>query len=307
LLLGFFFLMVGLNLDLGLLVQSPFKIISMAIALIVVKFLVLMLCGKIFSLPNRPMLEASMLLGPGGEFAFVLLAAAKTIGLFKDNETASTLLLVSLTMMLIPLLSRMAKSLRQVLDEKRPGHGYHMEPPPEQQTAHVIIAGFGRVGTLVADMLTEQSIPYLALDFDVNNVTRGRAAGYKVYYGDATNPAFLETCGLNDAKALAITMDAPSRVEQILRVVRPDHPNLKIIARARDERHAQKLYEAGVTEAVPETIEASLQLAEAILVETGVAMGLAIAAVHERRDVSRKLLGRPDRRAEMAKARDRLK
>jgi monovalent cation:proton antiporter-2 (CPA2) family protein len=307
LLLGFFFLMVGLNLDLGMLVQSPFKIISMALALIVVKFLVLMLCGKIFNLPNRPMLEASMLLGPGGEFAFVLLAAAKTIGLFKDNETASTLLLVSLTMMLIPLLSRMAKSLRQVLDEKRPGHGYQMEPPPEQQTAHVIIAGFGRVGTLVADMLTEQSIPYLALDFDVNNVTRGRSAGYKVYYGDATNPAFLETCGLSDAKALAITMDAPSRVEQILRVVRPEHPDLKIIARARDERHAQKLYEAGVTEAVPETIEASLQLAEAILVETGVAMGLAIAAVHERRDVSRKLLGRPDRRAQVAKARDRLR
>lgn len=307
LLLGFFFLLVGLNLDLGLLVQSPFKIVALAIALIVLKFLVLMLCGKIFNLPNRPMLEASMLLGPGGEFAFVLLAAAKTIGLFRNNETASTLLLVSLTMMLIPLLSRMAKSLRQVLDKKRPVHGSQMEPPPEQQTAHVIIAGFGRVGTLVADMLTEQGIPYLALDSDVNNVTRGRSAGYKVYYGDATNPAFLETCGLNDAKALAITMDAPSRVEQIVRVVRPDHPDLKIIARARDERHAQKLYDAGVTEAVPETVEASLQLAEAILVETGVAMGLAIAAVHERRDVSRKLLGRPDRRAEVAKARDRVK
>jgi voltage-gated potassium channel Kch len=155
--------------------------------------------------------------------------------------------------------------------------------------------------------LTEQAIPYVALDFDVANVTRGRKAGYKVYFGDATNPAFLETCGLKDAKALAITMDAPQRVEQILRLVRVDHKDLKIIARARDERHAQKLYEAGVTEAVPETMEASLQLAEALLVETGVPMGLAIAAVHERRDVSRKLLGRPDRRAEVAKARNRLK
>jgi len=101
-------------------------------------------------------------------------------------------------------------------------------------------------------------------------------------------------------------MDAPSRVEQILKLVRSDYQDLKIIARARDERHAQKLYEAGATEAVPETIEASLQLAEAILVETGVAMGLAIAAVHGRRDASRKLLGRPDRRAEVANARDRL-
>ena len=305
LLLGFFFLMVGLNLDLNLLLQSPFKIAATALALIVVKFAVLTLCGKIFKLPNRPMLEAAMLLGPGGEFAFVLLASATALGLFKGNETAATLLLVTLTMMLIPLLSRMAKSLRQALDKNRPGHGYQMEPPPEQQNAHVIIAGFGRVGTLVADMLTEQAIPYVALDFDVNNVTRGRKNGYKVYFGDATNLAFLETCGLKDAKALAVTMDAPSRVEQILKLVRSEYQDLKIIARARDERHAQKLYEAGVTEAVPETIEASLQLAEAILVETGVAMGLAIAAVHERRDASRKLLGRPDRRAEVATSRDR--
>ncbi len=305
LLLGFFFLMVGLNLDLNLLLQSPFKIAATALALIVVKFAVLTLCGKIFKLPNRPMLEAAMLLGPGGEFAFVLLASATALGLFKGNETAATLLLVTLTMMLIPLLSRMAKSLRQALDKNRPGHGYQIEPPPEQQNAHVIIAGFGRVGTLVADMLTEQAIPYVALDFDVNNVTRGRKNGYKVYFGDATNLAFLETCGLKDAKALAVTMDAPSRVEQILKLVRSEYQDLKIIARARDERHAQKLYEAGVTEAVPETIEASLQLAEAILVETGVAMGLAIAAVHERRDASRKLLGRPDRRAQVATSRDR--
>ncbi len=307
LLLGFFFLMVGLNLDLALLLQSPLKIVASAIALITIKFAVMTLCGKIFRLPNRPMLEAAMLLGPGGEFAFVLLASATTLGLFKSSETAATLLLVTLTMMLIPFLSRLAKSLRKALDENRPGHGYHMEPPPEHKAAHVIIAGFGRVGTLVADMLKEQSIAYVALDFDANNVTRGRKAGYEVYYGDAANLAFLETCGLKDSKALAITMDAPQRVEQILKLVRADHKELKIIARARDERHAQKLYEAGVTEAVPETIEASLQLAEAILVETGVPMGLAIAAVHERRDVSRKLLGRPDRRAEVAKARSRLK
>jgi monovalent cation:proton antiporter-2 (CPA2) family protein len=307
LLLGLFFLLVGLNLDFALLLQSPLKIIAAAMTLIIIKFSVLMLCGKIFRLPHRPMLEAALLLGPGGEFAFVLLASATTLGLFKNKETAATLLLVTLTMMLIPLLSRMAKSLRRVLEKHHAVDVVGMEAPPEHQVAHVIIAGFGRVGTLVADMLAEQAIPYVAVDFDVANVTHGRKAGYKVYFGDATNPAFLDTCGLKDAKALAITMDAPQRVEQILRLVRVDHKDLKIIARARDERHAQKLYEAGVTEAVPETIEASLQLAEALLVESGVPMGLAIAAVHERRDVSRKLLGRPDRRAEVAKARNRLK
>ena len=307
LLLGLFFLLVGLNLDIGLLLQSPLQIVAAGLAVIAIKCAVTLACGKLFGLPERPMLEAALLLGPGGEFAFVMLAAATSLGLFKNQDTAASLLLVTLTMMLIPLLAKLAKSLRNTLGPSISDQAANMEQPPDHQTSHVVIAGFGRVGTLVADMLAEQSILYVAMDFDAANVTRGRKAGYKVFFGDAANLAFLESCGLKDAKALAITMDAPQRVEQILRLVRADHKDLKIIARARDERHAQKLYEAGVTEAVPETMEASLQLAEALLVETGVPMGLAIAAVHERRDVSRKLLGRPDRRAEVAKMRNRLK
>jgi CPA2 family monovalent cation:H+ antiporter-2 len=102
-------------------------------------------------------------------------------------------------------------------------------------------------------------------------------------------------------------MDNPSRAHEILKAARSQRPDIKIIARARDERHAMKMYEAGVTEAVPETTEASLQLAEALLVEAGVPMGLAIAAVHERRDGYRKLLGRPNRKEEVARMRNRLK
>jgi Kef-type K+ transport system membrane component KefB len=305
LLLGLFFLLVGINLDLKLLFQFPLYIIAASLAVMTLKTIVILLLGKVFALPRRPVLEAALVLGPGGEFAFVMLAAATTVGLFTKSDTTATLLLVTLTMMLIPILAKGATSLRRKIGPGISEVAAGMEQAPDSQTAHVIIAGFGRVGTLVADMLKDQSLPYVAIDLDVTNVTRGRQAGYKVYFGDATNPAFLASCGLQDAKALAITMDAPQRVEQILRLVRGEHPTLKIIARARDERHAQKLYMAGVTEAVPETIEASLQLAEAILVETGVPMGLAIAAVHDRRDVSRKLLGRPDRRSEVAKMRDR--
>jgi monovalent cation:H+ antiporter-2, CPA2 family len=307
LLLGLFFLLVGLNLDLGLLLQSPLIILSLTVAVIVIKLCVLLVLGRVFNLPSRSILEAAMLLGPGGEFAFVMLAAAVTLGIFERAETAPVLLLVTLSMMVIPVLARLAKSLRKKLEQGKTAASGPVEPPPPQHESHIIIAGFGRVGTLVADMLKEQNLRYIAVDYDINNVTRGRNAGYAVYFGDATKLDFLETCGLKDAKALAITMDAPARVEQILRNTRERHKDLKIIARARDERHAQKLYEAGVTEAVPETIEASLQLAEALLVETGVPMGLAIAAVHERRDVSRKLLGRPDRRAEVAQARNRLR
>jgi monovalent cation:proton antiporter-2 (CPA2) family protein len=304
LLLGLFFLLVGLNLDLGLLLQHPMIIVAVAVATIAIKVAGVIALGAAFGLPRLAVMEAALLLGPCGEFAFVILAAATTQGLFVPAQTAAPLLVVTLSMTLIPALAFAATKLRSRLEKSLP---IASEAPPEPASSHVIIAGFGRVGTLVADMLTEQHIKYIAMDFDMANVTRGRKNGYKVYFGDAAQLAFLNACGLKDAKALAITMDAPSRVEQILKTVRSEQKTLKIIARARDERHAQKLYAAGVTEAVPETIEASLQLAEALLVETGVPMGLAIAAVHERRDVSRKLLGRPDRRAEVAKARNRLK
>lgn len=303
LLLGIFFLLVGLNLELDVLLHAPLVILAATVSLLILKTLIIMGLGAAFRLPRRSILEASLLLAPGGEFAFVLFAAATAAGLFTQADTAITLLVVTLSMMLIPALSFLATRLRQQLEKSKV---VQSEMQIEAASAHVIIAGFGRVGTMVADMLNEQSIPYVGMDFDMTNVTRGRKANYKVYYGDASQLAFLKACGLDDAKALAITMDAPSRVEQILKTVRGEQKALKIIARARDERHAQKLYELGVTEAVPETIEASLQLAEALLVETGVPMGLAIAAVHERRDQSRKLLGRQDRRAEVAKARSRL-
>jgi monovalent cation:proton antiporter-2 (CPA2) family protein len=307
LLLGLFFLLVGLNLDLALLLNEPIQIAATAVAVIAVKALIVMGLGAVFKLPSRSVLESALLLGPGGEFAFVILASATNAGLFGKGETASILLLVTVTMILIPFLAKLANSLRNRLETAAPSNPIMQEHPPEQQSAHVVIAGFGRVGTLVADMLKEQNIPYLGVDFDVANVSRGRKNGHKVYFGDAANPQFLDACGLSQARALAVTMDAPSRVEQIVRSVRSNDSDIKIIARARDEHHAQKLYSLGVTEAVPETIEASLQLAEALLVETGVPMGLAIAAVHERRDVSRKLLGRPNRREEVAKARNRLR
>jgi Kef-type K+ transport system membrane component KefB/voltage-gated potassium channel Kch len=306
LLLGLFFLLVGLNLNLSLLSHSLLQILAVTVIVIIVKALVIMALGRIFKLPQRSVFEAAMVLGPGGEFAFVLLSAAAAQGLLTANQTAPVLLVVTLSMMLIPLLAQLARRLRRWSEQEAATPEMVRELPPSA-SSHVIIAGFGRVGTLVADMLREQNIPYIAVDLDIDNVTRGRKASYDVYFGDAANPAFLIACGMRDAKALALTMDSPARIESIVRMVRKDDTGIKIIARARDERHAQKLYAAGVTEAIPETIEASLQLAEALLVETGVPMGLAIAAVHERRDVSRKLLGRPNRRAEIATARKRLK
>ncbi len=307
LLLGLFFLLVGLNLNLALLFEMPGQILGAALTIILTKIAIMMGLAELYRLPRRSAFEAAMLMGPGGEFAFVLLASATATGLFTPTATGPILLIVSLGMVAIPLLARLAKALRDRLKAANKLDIRMMQSPPAQDEAHVIVAGFGRVGSLIATLLEEQHVPYLAVDTDINNVSPARNRGQKVYYGDATNAAFLEACGIDKAKCLAITMDNPALVDEILKLARAKRPDLKIIARARDERHAMRLYEAGVTEAVPETIEASLQLGEAVLVETGVPMGLAIAAVHERRDGYRKLLGRPNRRDEVARARSRLK
>jgi CPA2 family monovalent cation:H+ antiporter-2 len=154
-------------------------------------------------------------------------------------------------------------------------------------------------------MLAEHQIPYIAIDSDPALVARARKDGFPVYYGDASHLEFLRKCGLDEARAVAVTMDNPARVDDVTRVARAHRGDLKIIARARDERHAVRLYAAGATEAVPETVEASLQLGESLLVEAGIAMGIAIASVHERRDVFRRMLGRPNRREALELARRR--
>jgi CPA2 family monovalent cation:H+ antiporter-2 len=306
-LLGLFFLLVGLGLSLQLLVEQPLLILALTAILVGLKALIVMAVAWVMKLPRAPTLESALLLGPGGEFAFVLFGAATAAGLFRNDETAPILIAVTLSMMALPLLGRFAKAARKKLPAPNIAANQYLLPQQGIEGSNIIIAGFGRVGRIVADMLREQELPIVGIDLDVDNLAAARKAGHSVYYGDATDIAFLMRCGLADAKALAITMDNPSRAHEILKAARSERPDLKIIARARDERHAMKMYEAGVTEAVPETTEASLQLAEALLVEAGVPMGLAIAAVHERRDGYRKLLGRPNRKEEVAHLRNRLR
>ncbi len=307
LLLGLFFLLVGLNLNLSLLETAWAKVLALTAMMIGVKSAITYAAASIMRLPRQSSFEAALLLGPGGEFAFVMFAAAAATGLLTTAQSAPWLLAVTLSMILIPLIAKLASITRGRVKRASLRASQVRELPPEEADAAVIIAGFGRVGTLVADMLKENNLSFTGIDFDTENIVHAKKAGHKVYFGDATDIEFLKRCGLAKAKSVAVTMDNPARVEEIVRLVREAHPQARIIARARDERHAMKLYEAGVSEAVPETTEASLQLAEALLVESGIPMGLAIASVHEKRDSYRKLLGRPNRREQAAQMRSRLK
>ena len=159
----------------------------------------------------------------------------------------------------------------------------------------MIIVGYGRVGQLVADMLARHKLEFLAIDAAPALVARERSRGKMIFYGDATRIDLLRRCGIQRARALVVTLDNAEAVESVVRAARSERSDLTIVARARDAAHASKLYDLRVTDAVPETIEASLQLSEAALIDIGIPMGLVIASIHEKRDEFRRMLQAPER------------
>lgn len=289
LLLGLFFVSVGAGLDLSLFAASPLRIVAIAAGLIAIKAAAVLGLGRAFKAPARVAREVALLLGPGGEFAFVMIGAAIASGAVAAEAGRSALVAVTLTMLLIPLLGRLGERVAQ--SKAASGAAAEtFEAPPEGGAARVIIIGYGRVGALVGDMLARHQISYIAVDFDAKLVAKARAEGAPIYFGDATRPDFLRRCGIETARALVVTMDAPRANEAVVETARALCADLTIVARARDAEHAKTLYDFGVTDAVPETVEASLQLSEAVLVDIGVPMGYVIASIHEKRDEFRKAL-----------------
>src|SRR5262249_17560718 len=172
----------------------------------------------------------------------------------------------------------------------------------------VLILGFGRVGRLVAEMLEKHGKDYVAADLDVDTVRTARKEGYDVLFGDVGHPELIERVRLRSPSAFVLTMDNPVLVKRLARQLRKAFPDLPIIARARDTSHAAELYKAGVTDAVPEALEASLQLSEAALVDLGVAMGPVIASIHEKRSEMRaKIMIEADLQEEPRLGRKRLR
>jgi monovalent cation:H+ antiporter-2, CPA2 family len=289
LLLGLFFVAVGAKLDLSLLFASPAPILLIAGALVIAKALAVLALGRVFKLPARVAREVALLLGPGGEFAFVMIGAAVAGDVIAPQIGQTVLVAVTLTMLATPALARLGEFLAGRLPAPSLSPEA-MEPPPEDETHRVIIVGYGRVGALIGEMLERHKIPYIAVDSSAKLIARERGAGKPIFFGDATRPEFLRRCGVETARALVVTMDAPRANEAVVEAARGLRADITLVARARDADHAKTLYELGVTDAVPETIEASLQLSEAVLVDIGVPMGIVIASIHEKRDEYRSIL-----------------
>lgn len=284
LLIGVFFLTVGMGVSPAEIATHPVAILSVAVGLVAIKSLIIFGLARRFRLSAATALETALMVSPGGEFAFVLLNGASGAGLVGHDATSIVLAAVSLTMVTLPLQARFARHFAQKLAPPVLLPDEAKILPPDDQAPRAIIVGGGRVGRLVASMLEEHGKSHIVIDSDAALITAQRRAGRPAFYGDATQIEFLRLCGLEEATALIVTIDNPRAVDATVQAARALRPDIVIVARARDAAHARHLYEIGVNDAVPETIEASLQLSEAALVGLGVPMGLVIASVHERRD-----------------------
>lgn len=284
LLIGVFFLTVGMGINPAEIAANPLAILAVAIGLILAKTGIVFVLARRFRLSTATALETAIMVSPGGEFAFVLLNAAAGAKLLDHKASSIVLAAVSLTMVALPFLARLARNMasRLAVPVALPDEAKVL--PPDDRAARAVVVGGGRVGRLVASMLEEHGKSHIIIDSDAALITAQRRAGRPAFYGDATQPEFLKLCGLEEATALIVTIDNARAVDEIVRAARALRPDIVIVARARDAAHARHLYEIGVNDAVPETIEASLQLSEAALVGLGVPMGLVIASVHERRD-----------------------
>ncbi len=297
LLLGIFFFTVGMAIDFRVFLREPGWLLAAVVGILVGKAIVLIALGRLFRLSWPAAIEIGFLLSPVGEFAFVSIGMAAAGGMIEPRVSSFAVAVTAVTMALTPLLGMLGRRLAARLSSERtPDPELAVRPPGDR--AQAIVIGHGRVGKVVCSLLTGHGLNYIAVDHEAVAVARDRRDGHKVYFGDATEPGFLEACGLMQTTGVIITIQSRPAIDAVVERIRAVRPDVLIVSRARDAEHARHLYAIGATDAVPETIEASLQLSEAALVGLGVAVGHAIASVHEKRDEFRQTLQQAARKAD---------
>ncbi len=270
LLMGLFFLSVGMNIDVRALLVAPLWMPLSVVGLYLIKGTLISGLLRLFGLSWGRAVEGGLLLSQGGEFAFIVIGLALSFNLLPRDVSQFMLIVVGLSMLVAPLIARVGQQLGDWVDLKLG----RFELPDEAELGelhdHVIIAGYGRVGQMVGQMLAGQGVPFVAIEHNPKLLTRHRAAGMQVIFGDASRPELLHKLKLERARAVVLTMDDTSAAIYAARGVRSLMPKLKIIARARDETHALKLLNAGASIVVPETLESSLKLTGSVLETLGV-------------------------------------
>ena len=277
--LGIFLIAVGMRIDLGELVRQWPLILGAAAAVLAVKAAVTTVLVRAAGVRVGTAVEIGVMMASPSETSLILFSAAAGAGLLSASVAGFWTTVTAVGLTVTPILAAVGKRMGRSVERSAETKAQDISG-----AGRTVIFGFGRVGRVVADMLREHDKRYLAVDSDVDAVRQAQEAGYDVIFGDVSRPELADRLQLGHAAALILTMDDPVQVARIAHRVRGWVPNLPIIARARDTQHAARLYKAGVTDAVPETLEASLQLSEAVLVDVGLAMGPVIASIHEKRD-----------------------
>ncbi|WP_380874447.1 potassium transporter TrkA [Sphingomonas sp. DBB INV C78] len=278
--LGVFLITVGMSLDLRVILANWQALAMAVVGVVAAKAIVTAAMLRISGATRGTATETALLMASPSETTLIVLAAAAQAKLIMPSTAAFWQIVTAIGLTITPLLARVGRDVARRV-ERREGR----EAPTEAQATpgRAVIVGFGRVGRLVAQMLDAHNRPYIAVDADIDSIAHARRRGYNVMFGDISRPGMIERLDLGNASALVLTMDEPVQLARTVKSVRALHPDLTIVARARDANNAAELYKAGATDAVPETLESSLQLSEAVLVDLGVAMGPVIASIHEKR------------------------
>jgi CPA2 family monovalent cation:H+ antiporter-2 len=278
--LGVFLITVGMSLDLRLIAANWASLLTAVVGVVAVKTIVTAILLRLSGARRSVAAETGLLMASPSETTLIVLAAAAQAQLILPSTAAFWQIVTAIGLTITPLLARIGHDAARRVDmrETEPRHEH-----VDVKAGRVVIVGFGRVGRLVAQMLQAHDLPYIAVDSDIDTIAHARRRNYKVMFGDIARAGMIERLDLGSASALVLTMDEPVQLVRITSQVRKLHPDLTIVARARDPNHAAQLYQAGATDAVPETLESSLQLSEAVLVDLGMAMGPVIASIHEKR------------------------
>ena len=282
--LGIFLITVGMSVDLRVILANWPDLLVALVGIVLLKALVTGVLLRLSGATKGVAAEAGLLMASPSETTLIILAAAAAAQLIRPETAAFWQIVTAIGLTITPLLAKLGRDAARRVEMGADTD----QPDAEPGVPRTIIFGFGRVGRLVAEMLTAHDRAYLAVDSNVDTVAACRREGFPIMFGDVARAELLDRLNLGHASALILTMDDPVLTVRLTKKVRAWCPDLTIVARARDAAHAAELYRAGATDAVPETLESSLQLSEAVLIDLGMAMGPVIASIHEKRAEMRK-------------------
>ena len=276
--LGIFLITVGMSIDLATIWENLGMIATAVVGVLVFKALVTGILLRLMGARRSTAAETGILMASPSETTLIVLAAASSALLIQPGTAQFWQIVTAIGLTITPVLALVGRAIA------RRGEPMPELPPEDEGNPRVIIIGAGRVGRLIARMLETHDKPYVAIDSNADLIASAKRRGFRAAFGDASRSDALDKLGIESALAVGLTMDEPVLAARLVTKLRKAYPQLLIVARARDTGHAAELYRAGASHAVPETLESSLQLSEAVLVDIGVPMGPVIASIHEQRD-----------------------